>query len=196
MSPSSTRSEKPERRDLESEAPVEDRARADPREQRKQRQREQHAAQARERVVRWSPCESARRAAAGSPASTASARSVCTTSVHTAATVNAISSGGKSTLSVRFAASVTWKMASATSRNSVRRGRASSSWRPWASTAKCASATSSAPPVTLDDRPRRCRPRGRGSGSSACAASGGPRAAADGRAERAPAAAGPGAICP
>ena len=52
-----------------------------------------------------------------------------------------MSSGVKNTLSVRFAASTTWNSASATSRNSVRRGRASISWSPWVVAAKWASAT-------------------------------------------------------
>ena len=79
------------------------------------------------KVVRISPALRTRCAAAGSPASIASARSVWMISVHTAATVNATRSGGKKALSVRLAAIVTWKTARATSRNSDFRGRASRS---------------------------------------------------------------------
>ena len=92
--------------------------------------------------------EHARLAASASPASIASARSVCTISVQTAVTAKSTRSGGKSRLSVRFAASTTWKSASATSRNSEFRARASRSWSAWVSMAKCASATRASAPRT------------------------------------------------
>ena len=90
--------------------------------------------------MRSRPGVMARVTSRGEPASIASLRSVCTISVQTAEPTKATSSGVKNTLSVRFAASTTWKSARATSRNSVWRGRASSSWSPCVSAAKCASA--------------------------------------------------------
>ena len=66
-------------------------------------------------------------AAARSPAAVASVRSVWTSSVQVTEMVNTTSNGGKNTLSVRFAARITWNSASATSRNSLLRGRTSSS---------------------------------------------------------------------
>ena len=68
----------------------------------------------------------------GSPASIASvAQRVHHQRPHGRDTENTTSSGGNRMLSVRFAASTTWKSASATSRKSERRGRASRSWSAW-----------------------------------------------------------------
>ena len=97
-------------------------------------------------VMRRSPPLMARRAAPGSPASRASARSVWTISVQTVATAKSTRSGGKKTLSVRFAARITWKSERATSRNSERRGRASRSCKAWVRMAKWARATTASSP--------------------------------------------------
>ena len=97
-------------------------------------------------MVLLSPSVTAWRAASGSPASSASAWSVWSSRVQTVAAVNASSSKGKSALSVRLAARITWKRASATSRNSERRGRASRSCSAWVRIAKCASAITASSP--------------------------------------------------
>jgi hypothetical protein len=92
------------------------------------------------RVARSRPGVMARVTPPGSPASMASVRSVWTIRVQTVAKTKATRSGGKKTLSVRFAASTTWKRARVTSRNSVCRGRVSISCSPWVRAAKWARA--------------------------------------------------------